>query len=132
MSNSSIALNTTGGLQSRMLTTATATANLGPHSPGPPAIPYAGTDTYGTHDMNAEPGTYLHRVLNRISHFPSTQFQLSYFDREQLFLIYQFHSFSVPIKLSSYCHSHLHFHFYFHPLMSLSTTHEISLQNKSV
>jgi hypothetical protein len=58
MSNNSIALNTTGGLQSRILSTATAT--LRPHSPGSPAVPYAGADTYASSDMNAVPGTYVH------------------------------------------------------------------------
>ena len=80
MNNNSIALNATGGLQSRIISTATATANLGPHSPGPPAIPYASTDTYGTHDMNAEPGTYVHRLCSRISHLTTMHFQLSHSD----------------------------------------------------
>lgn len=128
MNNNSIALNTTAGLQSRMSSTATATANLGPHSPGPPAIPYVGTDTHGAHDMNAEPGTYVHHVHSRISHFPTMHFQLSQFDLEQYFLFYHLHSFTFPVTLSSYCHSHFHFHF--HLFISFSTMHNMTSQSK--
>ena len=57
MNNNSIVLNTTSGLQSRILSTATAT--LRPLSPGSPAVPYASADTYAANDMNAEPGMII-------------------------------------------------------------------------